>query len=57
MTGDLSHCTEDQLLNYVMLILARAEYPLSAFSLCELEQIETELCRRGSPVTAYDNLR
>lgn len=48
MYGDLQHVTDDELLNYVMLILARNEASLSAFSLTELSQVEEEFMRRGT---------
>lgn len=48
MFGDLRHVTDDELLNFVMLILARPEHKLSAHSQTELDDIEAEFMRRGT---------
>lgn len=48
MMGELQHVTDDELLNYIMLILARPEPTLSGFSLTELSQVEAEFMRRGT---------
>jgi hypothetical protein len=48
MFGRLTHCTDDQLLDYVMLILASPEREISQFHMGELEEIEAEFMRRGT---------
>lgn len=48
MFGNLQHVTDDELLNFVMLILARPERTLSAHSQTELDEVETEFMRRGT---------
>jgi hypothetical protein len=46
MFGDLSHCSEDELLTFVGLILSRTERELSSFSKNELAEITQEIERR-----------
>ena len=48
MMGDLRGKTDDELLDYVMLILASPEAHISSFHQTELDQIETEFMRRGT---------
>lgn len=49
MMGDLQHCTDDELLSFVLSILVRDEGSrLSAYSLTELQQVEDEFMRRGT---------
>jgi hypothetical protein len=48
MFGDLRSRTDDELLNYVMLILASPERDISAFHRTELDEIESEFMRRGT---------
>jgi hypothetical protein len=48
MFGDLTNCTEDELLNFVLMILARptATPELSAYDMTEIDQINGEWLRR-----------
>lgn len=48
MFGNLQQVTDDELLNFVMLILARSTTWLTARDMTELDEIETEFMRRGT---------
>jgi hypothetical protein len=45
MMGDLTHVTEDELLNYVLLILSRPK-PITPYDQTELDAINEEWLRR-----------
>lgn len=48
MFGNLQQVTDDELLNFVMLILASPERDISVRHLTELDEIETEFMQRGT---------
>ena len=47
MFGDLSDCTDNQLLEFVLLILSKPDDALSVRDHTELDKINQEFIRRG----------